>query len=74
MEVAIAKTQSLISASAPQPIFEVGFKADNVENGGALAFVDVLLPESNGLGTAWPRVLQARYAGDGAHMGAIKGA
>jgi hypothetical protein len=43
---AIAKTQSLVSAPSPQPIFEAGFKADAVGNGGALSFADVLLPDA----------------------------
>ncbi len=42
---AIAKTQSLVSAPSPQPIFEAGFKADTAGNGGALSFADVLLPD-----------------------------
>jgi hypothetical protein len=45
VEGAIAKTQSLVSATSPQPLFEAGFKADTGGNGGALAFADVLLPD-----------------------------
>jgi hypothetical protein len=38
---AVAKTESFVLASNPQPIFDAGFKADTSGDGGTLA--DVLL-------------------------------
>lgn len=58
VKAALAKTTELIHAAKAQPVFEAGFSADPHNNGGALAFADILLPEvtENGARTAWHMV------------------
>jgi Domain of unknown function(DUF2779) len=52
MAGAFAKTADLVVATDAKPIFEAGFTADVAGNSGALAFSDVLLPDT-ALDKAW---------------------